>query len=676
MLRQRGTGFGFGGGGGLPTTASSKIEDGSGKSIKMEAPLAKAIRSADGFIKGTYIWLFVSIFFIWGGWTWIRRSSASIVLDCKAEGCTLTFQPPYSFLPRDSDSGIPIKRKSRSKRKTKIDIKRDQLVRADNILWDPNSQEIVQNYGLNSPSYASQQQNDNDDEVEDEGQDEGIPNKRPNKKWNKRNKKKRKKYKKKRNAATYKNGRPDADGNYDSYVIILRDPLPPSIEGEEEEDPDESPSMRMARQMEMQHHHMAHDPNSLASVIAPFAVKDSDIASTEYIVHLRDFNLGQTRRLARTAVSKINAYAKGRRATCILRESRPFWEEYDPTKVGPYRKRMAELRKREEARKARQRKNYSRRGFEQPAKDAPTPSTSDDIYSMPPLYDLAFGYRSFEEEVDFLLDVHNSSMQSSTDEPLRILELAAGPARHSLAALSEYPPSEVESVVALDTSQAMVEYGLQNADHELGTPGGRRDDFNYVLGDMRNVGEHTEASIDTAWILLGSLAHMLTNDDVIQCFTSIGAVLKAGGTVVVELPHPRETFTVGECTRNGWEVPLVEEDKNGEEKEYGELKIVWGDEDDDFDPVAQVRQFTVEMELKVNDANDLPDTASFPQMANGTTSLKEVVPMRLFTLQEMEALARCAGLEMVATYGALDDVPIEDEQEAFRMVCVLRKAAP
>lgn len=118
-------------------------------------------------------------------------------------------------------------------------------------------------------------------------------------------------------------------------------------------------------------------------------------------------------------------------------------------------------------------------------------SKSDTIYSMPPLYDLAFGYRCYEEEVEFLLDAHEkystSSSSSESNVPLRILELAAGPARHSLAALSEHPPSIVDSVVALDRSQAMVDYGTENADLDLGATGGRRDSFKYVCGDMRDV---------------------------------------------------------------------------------------------------------------------------------------------------------------------------------------------
>lgn len=390
MLRNRGSGFG----GELPTTfnqPSSKVADGSGKSIKMEAPLAKAIRSADGFIKGTYVWLFISIFFIWGGWTWIRSNTASIVLDCHAGGCTLTVETPYSFLPRNSSTGIPIKTKKRSKRKTKIELKREQIVRADNVKWDPELQIIVENFGTNSPTYASNQKNDEEENGDD--------TKRENKPWNKHNKKKYKykKYKKNKNSSIYRGGL-DSDGNYDSYVIVLRDPLPPPDEIFEDEDayPDESPSMRMARQMAAQHSSMEHDPNSLATLLAPFAVKDNNGSNTEYMIHLRDFNLGQTRRLARTAVSKINGYTKGRRASVILRESRPvawqglvllilgifsfvlclllgqFWEEHDPTKVGSYRKRMAEIRKREEAKKNRLKRNVARRPLKKPGGAQPS----------------------------------------------------------------------------------------------------------------------------------------------------------------------------------------------------------------------------------------------------------------------------------------------------------------
>lgn len=162
-------------------------------------------------------------------------------------------------------------------------------------------------------------------------------------------------------------------------------------------------------------------------------------------------------------------------------------------------------------------------------------SKSDTIYSMPPLYDLAFGYRSYEDEVDFLLFAYNeyNTCAGGDVKPIRILELAAGPARHSLAALTEFSSSEVESVVALDRSPDMVNYGIQNADHELGVGGGRRDTFTYVCGDMRKIREATKVDVstmfDTVWLLLGSMQHLLTNDDIIACLLSIYSVLQPGG---------------------------------------------------------------------------------------------------------------------------------------------------
>ncbi|KAL3806219.1 hypothetical protein ACHAXA_008661 [Cyclostephanos tholiformis] len=348
------------------------------------------------------------------------------------------------------------------------------------------------------------------------------------------------------------------------------------------------------------------------------------------------------------------------------------------------------------------------------------------IYSFPPLYDLAFGYRDYADEVDFLLRLHDEHSgtdavagvagaaaggeerrSSSSSTPLRLLELAAGPARHSLAALMGHPKARIDAITAMDISVDMVDYGTRNADVELGSHAGddggeydggggsgRRDDFNYVRGDMRRVGDYANdgETFDGAWLLLGSMQHLLTNDDAIACLTSTHSVMKHGGTLIIELPHPRETFRMGECTTNGWTVPLVEggtvdddddDDDGGDgdgEGEYGELRIVWGEEGDIFDPVTQIRQFSIGLELKVNDIDDIPkddeDTSLLlsRMKADGRTNVREIVPLRLYTMQEIDALARVAGFELVAKYGALEeDVSIDDEDEAYRMVCVLRK---
>ena len=49
--------------------------------------------------------------------------------------------------------------------------------------------------------------------------------------------------------------------------------------------------------------------------------------------------------------------------------------------------------------------------------------------------------------------------------------------------------------------------------------------------------------------------------------------------------------------------------------------------------------------------------------------------MRLFTFQEIDALGRVSGFDVVQLYGALsnDFIDVNNEDEAFRLICVLRK---
>ena len=214
-------------------------------------------------------------------------------------------------------------------------------------------------------------------------------------------------------------------------------------------------------------------------------------------------------------------------------------------------------------------------------------ASAKSIYSMPALYDLAFGYRDYQEAVDFLLDVHDEHAGYPACD---VLELAAGPGRHALQALLQMEERGVWSSHCVDLSPDMKAYAENLAEELLSSS--QKAGFNYVLEDMRSFS--VNKTFDTSWILLGSLQHMVTNEDVIRCFKAVHAHLKTSGTLIVELPHPRETFSMVECTKNGWKVPL--EDEAGTDS--GQLEIVWGDTDDDFDPITQVRNFTVSMELQ------------------------------------------------------------------------------
>jgi len=274
------------------------------------------------------------------------------------------------------------------------------------------------------------------------------------------------------------------------------------------------------------------------------------------------------------------------------------------------------------------------------------------IYSAPALYDLAMGYRNYESEVEFLLWCHQQYSTQACN-PGSILEVASGPGRHCMEALKRHPDT-IKRVIALDLSQDMVDYGKGVANDILSDEELSR--FTFLCEDMRSfvLGN----SVDSAWILAGSLQHMTTNNDVIQSLEAIHRALTANGTLIIELPHPNEAvFEMMDSTTNSWEVPL--EDSEG--KTYGELKVVWGDKDDEIDPIQQVRQNTVVLNLE-----GVPDAEN--------QSVKGVVPLKLFTAQEIDLLAKCSGFKVAAMYGALnEEVDIHNEDTAYRLVCVLNK---
>ena len=120
------------------------------------------------------------------------------------------------------------------------------------------------------------------------------------------------------------------------------------------------------------------------------------------------------------------------------------------------------------------------------------------IYDAPTLYDAAFGFRDFEDEVDFLCAAHEKHGNTG-GAPSKILELAAGPARHAVEAASRGMEA-----TAVDLSAAMVKCGTQiAADEDV--------KLDYRVGDVREPLPFD--NVCSAWLLLGSVGHLLTNDD-------------------------------------------------------------------------------------------------------------------------------------------------------------------
>jgi SAM-dependent methyltransferase len=253
------------------------------------------------------------------------------------------------------------------------------------------------------------------------------------------------------------------------------------------------------------------------------------------------------------------------------------------------------------------------------------------------------------------------------------LELAAGPARHSITALKSF--SQVATCTALDLSHDMMEYALGLAEDEV-----HNKSFTYVLDDMRYMTSIAPTianePFDAVWLLCWSIQHLLTHEDALHCFQSTYRLLNPGGLFILQIAPPAGLYTTG--ARN--EIPLYDQHGN----DCGLLTLVNGQEDDEIDDILQICNMTWSIEWNdfekhTNVINR--DMRRSSESAEGediqeeaSRGLKEIVPCRYFTLQEIYALAKLSGFEVVGTFGELDeDVDIHVESATRHMVCVLRK---
>ncbi|MEW5306851.1 MAG: hypothetical protein WDW36_009289 [Sanguina aurantia] len=273
-------------------------------------------------------------------------------------------------------------------------------------------------------------------------------------------------------------------------------------------------------------------------------------------------------------------------------------------------------------------------------------AVSGSIYARPDLYDLAFSYRVFEEEFGFLRKAHAKHAPGQVLNS--VLELGCGPARHAIGLAK----TGVPKVTALDLSKAMLQHAEAKAKRARLSASVT---MSFVQGDMSDMGDSCGGQrFDMVICLLGTFSHMTTNAAAGKCFGEVARHLSPGGVFILELSHPGDlfdgTFILGDGGKEVWEVP------------HGERKVLveWGAEFDNFDPVTQVIDRTVS--INVFKGEVLED------------SLEEVVQYRQFTVQEIDMLATAHGMKIDGLYGEMRlDVDLSHE-EAYRMVMVLKRA--
>ena len=269
------------------------------------------------------------------------------------------------------------------------------------------------------------------------------------------------------------------------------------------------------------------------------------------------------------------------------------------------------------------------------------------IYDEPEMYELACAYRDVRGEVDALERwfVRHAALAAGGQEdpgggaegqdPRSVLELAAGPAEHSL----ELARRGV-SAVALDLSPAMCARARDKAQREgLG--------LEVVQADMRDFDLGRQFGLLIT--MLNSLCHLMDLDDLVAHLRAAGAHTAPGGLYVMELAHPADFLTMVPRTSSEWDSDLGAR----------QVHVRWGGADDAIDPVTQVTREHVLVTVR--------DAA-------GSRTLADVVPNRFWTGTEITAAVRLAGGFTVAgCYGDFADGVSLSDTDAWRMIIVLRR---
>ena len=255
------------------------------------------------------------------------------------------------------------------------------------------------------------------------------------------------------------------------------------------------------------------------------------------------------------------------------------------------------------------------------------------VYSAAQCYDVAFNFRDIVAECDTLAHL---ALRHGHGAPRRMLELAAGPARHA----REWARRGV-AATALDSSAAMCEHALACAARD-GVP------LQVVVADMVDFSLGTH--FDLAVMPMDSSSYLLDNAAALNHLACVARHLVDGGLYVLEMTHPRSAFGAGASTSTDW----VAEDQGLR------VQTCWGAPGDTFDPITQIDEVTVTMAWSG---------------AAGDGRVVEQARQRRFTANEVDALVRAIGqFEIVEWLGSLaTQAAFTNEPTASFMVPVLRK---
>ncbi len=268
--------------------------------------------------------------------------------------------------------------------------------------------------------------------------------------------------------------------------------------------------------------------------------------------------------------------------------------------------------------------------------------TTSAFYADARAYDIAFSDRDFAAECDFLawcLATHGAVAQRS------FLELACGPARHARELARRG-----WRAIGLDLSPAMLHYAAQGAAREGVT-------LECLAADM--VDFTLAQPVALAANLMESIAHLLTNEQVVSHLRAVARNLLPGGIFVIETAHPATLWR--DSLPNAWMSRSTDTPYFADEP-YTEIEVLFGAADDPYDWITQ--QWLVTTRLVVREADKPAHVIAQHQR------------LRWYQAQELRALIDLSGaFSQVWWYGdmLIPPPPLDNSDAAQRMIVVLRK---
>jgi SAM-dependent methyltransferase len=254
------------------------------------------------------------------------------------------------------------------------------------------------------------------------------------------------------------------------------------------------------------------------------------------------------------------------------------------------------------------------------------------LYKIPLLYDLAFRRPLVGHHVDGLIECHRRFRKNHQLE--RVLELAAGPGRHSL----EFAGRNYKSAV-LDSAADMCRYASDLAKRNSVS-------LDVFQANMRDFA--IPHKFDLAMILLNSIGHMYTDDDLSRHLSAVWRHLNESGLYVIEAHYPPWTDRTS-LHAASWIV----------EMQGLQMRVDFGSADDEFDQDRHIRKVFVHI---------------VGELRGEPINFQDYLTVRSWSGEALEEVIReSEAFEIVCKLGALNPDTEFDEHESQRLVYVLRR---